>query len=89
MCPRSGDRSGGTCKRTVVPVLFQGNIRMYVPGNIRQNHPFGKPLLSTPECVFTPEMVNYDLPCGFMIYLSTRFADLVDHKSPLFERGCW
>ena len=34
--PRSGLRSGGTSERTLVPV--------FVPGNIRQNHPFGNHL---------------------------------------------
>ena len=68
MCPHSGFRSGGTCERTLVPVFVPGehpnvtgehpnvpSFRFSFWGNIRQNHPFGKPpfwkttLLSTPE----------------------------------------
>ena len=47
MCPRSGFRSGGTCEHTLVPVFVPGehpnvpSFRFLVPGNIRQNHPFG------------------------------------------------
>ena len=49
MYPRSGFCSGGTCERTLVPVFVLGehpnvpSFRFLFRGNIRQNHPFGKP----------------------------------------------
>ena len=49
MCPCSGFRSGGTFKCTLVPVFRSGGtsectlVPVFVPGNIHQNHPFGKP----------------------------------------------
>ena len=49
MCPRSGFRSGGTRERTLVPAFVPGehpnvpSFRFSIRGNIRQNHPFGKP----------------------------------------------
>ena len=52
MYPRSGFRSGGTCDRTLVPVLVPGehpnvpSFRFSFRGNIRQNHLFWKPPFS-------------------------------------------
>ena len=49
MYPRSGFRSRGTCECTLVPVCVPGehpnvpSFRFSFRGNIRQNHPFGKP----------------------------------------------
>ena len=46
---RSSLRSGRTCERTLVPVFVLGehpsvpSFRLSFRGNIRQNHPFGKP----------------------------------------------
>ena len=51
MYPRSGFRSRGTRERTLVPVFVPGehpnvpSFRFLFRGNIRQNHPFGKPPL--------------------------------------------
>ena len=53
--PRSGFRSGGTCAHTLVPVFVLGeqanvpSFRISFWGNIRQNHPFGKPPFCQPR----------------------------------------
>ena len=56
MCPRSGFRSGGTCERTLVPVVVPVEhlnvplFRFSFRGNICQTPPFWKTtLLSTPD----------------------------------------
>ena len=61
MYPHSGFRSRRTCERTLIPVFVPGehpnvpSFQFSFRGNIRQNHPFGKPpfwkttLLSTPD----------------------------------------
>ena len=54
MYPRSSFRSGGTCERTLVPVVVPGehqdvpSFQFSFQGNIRQNHPFGKPPFCQP-----------------------------------------
>ena len=56
-CPRCGFRSRGTCERTLVPVFVSGehanvtSFRFLVPGNIRQNRPFGNHPFPNPEDV--------------------------------------
>ena len=68
MCPRSGFRSGGTCERTLVPVFIPGehpnvpSFRLVFRGNIRQNHPFGKPpFCQPPKILLTPEDSSEDI----------------------------
>ena len=54
MHPRSGFRSGGTCERTLFPVFVPGehpnvpSFQFSFQGNVRQNHPYGKPPFSQP-----------------------------------------
>ena len=74
MCPRPAFRSGGTRERTLVPVFVPGehpnapsfrfSFRGSGRGNIRQNHPFGKPPFCqppkggqtfAPPCMATPD----------------------------------
>ena len=66
MYPHSGFRSGGTSECTLVPVFVPGehlnvpSSRFSFKGNIRPNHPFGKPPFSK-----TPEFggnINWDFP---------------------------
>ena len=95
MCPRSGFWYWGTSAGSLVPVFGTGehpnvpSFRLLVPGNIRQNHPFGNHPFANAriKLSFTSNILTFG--CFFKSNFACKCCILVSHpKFALWQKEC-